>query len=384
MIENVNETKIGTNQQEKKQTQIDVLNKKVNDFKEKLTKQISDCNQVYLTTHMDPDYDAIASLGAIGLICKSLKKAPYIVVDEKDYDNLPNDRTEMFEKLKEKFVVINKEDFENNKVENSLLITVDVNKGFMTPLKNNYKDFSNIVIIDHHEEDENTIKAKHKLITKEVSSCSELMYWLIKKYKIEPSDLCYYTFLLTGIKLDTNKGEKNMFPSTDLCISGLKLKGADDLVASSYFSLDFEQDRKIHRLINETIWKTLRFAIIVGNNEIYTKEEVAKAADYLLKYTCEAAIVCGKNKDGGYFVSARSNRENVNLPLFMYELNNGGGNMVSASCPPIYVDSESLGKEKEILFKKIEDIIYYKKTSVKRKRYKVTRKERTVEEENNN
>lgn len=384
MSESLTENKNKIKQQEKKQNQVDLLNKKVNDFKERLTKQILDCNQVYLTTHMDPDYDAIASLGAIGLICKKLKKAPYIVVDEKDYDNLPNDRAEMFEKLKEKFVVINKEDFENNKVENSLLITVDVNKNFMTPLKNNYKDFSNIVIIDHHEEDENTIKTKHKLITKEVSSCSELMYWLIKKYKIEPSDLCYYTFLLTGIKLDTNKGEKNMFPSTDLCISGLKLKGADDLVASSYFSLDFEQDRKIHRLINETIWKTLRFAIIVGNNEIYTKEEVAKAADYLLKYTCEAAIVCGKNKDGGYFVSARSNKENVNLPLFMYELNNGGGNMASASCPPIYIDAETNEKEKEQLIRKIEEIIYYKLNPVKRKRFKVKRKTVEVKEESNN
>lgn len=366
MSDSIKENKNKVNKHEKKQNQIDLLNIKINDFKEKLTKQVLECNQVYLTSHMDPDYDAIASLGAIGLICKRLKKAPYIVVDQKDYDNLPNDRTEMFEKLKEKFVVINKEDFENNKVENSLLITVDVNKGFMTPLKNNYHDFTNVVIIDHHEEDENTIKTKYKLITKDVSSCSELLYWLLKKYNVSPSDLCYYTFLLTGIKLDTNKGEKNMFPSTDLCISELKLKGADELVASSYFSLDFEEDRKIQRLIDETFWKTLRFAIIVGNNEVYTKEEIAKAADYLLKYTCEAAIVCGKNKDGSYFVSARSNKENVNLPLFMYELNNGGGNMSSASCPPIYIDEDSNQKEKEVLYKRIEDIIYYKKPKVKK------------------
>ena len=164
-----------------KKTQVDNLNKKISEFKEKLTELIKDCNQVYLTTHMSPDYDAIASLGAMGLICKKLKKAPYIIIDQKDFDNLPEDRTEMFEKLKEKFVVINREDFENNKVENSLLIVVDVNKTFMTPMKNNYKDFSKTVIIDHHMEDENTIKTKNKLIIKEVSSCSEILYWLLKK-----------------------------------------------------------------------------------------------------------------------------------------------------------------------------------------------------------
>lgn len=371
-------------QSEKNKIQIKILNEKISAFKDKITNLVTECNQVYLTTHIYPDYDAIASLGAIGMICKSLKKAPYIVIDQKDYDSLPEDRTEMFEKLKEKFVVINKEDFENNKVENSLLIMVDVNKKFRTPLKNNYKDFNNIIVIDHHDEDEDTIKTKYKLIPKDVSSCSEIMYWLLKKYKITPSDLCYYTFLLMGIKLDTNKGDKNMFASTDLCISGLKLSGADDLVASSYFSLDFEQDRKVHRLINETVWKTLRYAIIVGNNEVYTKDEIAKAADYLLNYTCEAAIVCAKNEDGSYDVSARSNRGNVNIPLFMHELNNGGGNMASASCPAIYIDADSKELERQILLSRIEDIIYHRKTSVKRKRYKLKRKTSESKEESNN
>lgn len=351
--------------------QIKVLTEKINEFKEKLSSLINDCNQVYLTTHMSPDYDAIASLGAIGLICKKFKKAPYIIVDQKDFDNLSDDRTEMFEKIKEKFVIINKEDFENNKIKNSLLIMVDVNKNFMTPMKNNYKDFNKIVVIDHHEEDENTIKTKNKLILKDVSSCSEIMYWLLKKYKVKPSDNIYYTYLLTGIELDTNEGKKNVFPSTDLCKSELKINGADDLVASSYFSLDFEEDRKIHRLINETLWKTIRYAVIVGNNEEYTKEEIAKAADYLLKYTCEAAIVCAKNKDGNYDVSTRSNRGNVNIPLFMHELNGGGGNMYSASCPSIYVDGDD---EKEILLGKINDIIYHRKTPYKRIRYKVIKR----------
>lgn len=359
-------------------TQPEILNKKVTEFKDKLTELIKDCNQVYLTTHLSPDYDAIASLGALGLICKKLKKAPYIIVDQEDYDSLSQDRTEMFEKLKEKFVVINREDFENNKVENSLLIVVDVNKSFMTPMKNNYKDFENIIIIDHHLEDENTIKTKNKLILKDVSSCSEIMYWLLKKYKIKPSDPIYYTYLLTGIKLDTNEGQKNSYASTDSCISELKIRGADESIAASYFSLDFEEDRKIHRLIDETIWKTFRYGIIVGNSEIYTKDEIAKAADYLLKFTCEAVIVCAKNKDGSYDVSARSNKGNVDIAHLMYLLNNGGGNFNSASCAPIFIDADSLDKEKEDLYKKIDDIIYHRNTG-KKTRYKVIRKKKKDE-----
>lgn len=359
--------------------QIDNLNKKILEFKEKLTVLVNECNQVYLTTHMSPDYDAIASLGVIGLICKKLKKAPYIIVDQKDFDNLPEDRTEMFEKLKEKFVVINKEDFENNKVENSLLIMVDVNKSFMTPMKNNYKDFNKIIVIDHHLEDEDTIKTKNKLIIKDVSSCSEIMYWLLKKYKIKASDPTYYTYLLTGIELDTNEGKKNVYPSTDLCRSQLKLNGADDLVASSYFSLDFEQDRKVHRLIDETIWKTIRYGVIVANKEDYTKEEIAKAADYLLKYTCEAAIVIARNKDGGYDVSARSNRGNIDIAFLMHELNNGGGNFNSASCPTLFIDEESLELQKVNLIERLDDILYHRKRRKIKTRYKVVRRKKLNE-----
>ncbi len=68
----------------------------------------------------------------------------------------------------------------------------------------------------------------------------------------------------------------------------------------------------------------------------------------------------GKDKDGKYNVSARSNRGNVDIAYIMHELNNGGGNNTNASCPAIYVDADSKEEEKDILFEKIKKIIYYK------------------------
>ena len=202
-------------QNNKKQSML--VRKKIAEFKEKLTNLIEDSNQVYLTTHKNVDYDAIASLGAIGLICRKLKKSPYIVIDQEEYDNLPYDKAQMFKKLEDKFVIVNLDWFNANKTEKSLLIAVDVNKQFMTPLKNNYNDFDNIVIIDHHDEDSDTIKTKNKLILNDksekpiyvVSSCSEIMYWLLKQYKVVVKDVDYYNFLLLGIYLDTNRKRKN-------------------------------------------------------------------------------------------------------------------------------------------------------------------------------
>ena len=99
---------------EKTGKQSELLKKKISEYKEKLTAAIKDCNQVYITTHLNEDYDAIASIGAMALICKRLKKAPYIVVDQKDYDSLSVEKSDMYEALKDKnFVIINSEGLKN-------------------------------------------------------------------------------------------------------------------------------------------------------------------------------------------------------------------------------------------------------------------------------
>ncbi|HIU40832.1 MAG TPA: DHH family phosphoesterase [Candidatus Aphodocola excrementigallinarum] len=351
----------------KKQSML--VRKRISEFKDTLTHLIEDSNQVYLTTHKNMDYDAIASLGAIGLICRKLKKSPYIVVDQDEYNDLSYDKSQMFKKIEDKFVVVNLDWFNNNKTEKSLLIAVDVNKQFMTPLKNNYGDFDNIIIIDHHDEDSDTIKTKNKLILNDksekpiyiTSSCSEIMYWLLKQYKVNVKDIDYYSFLLLGIYLDTNKKRKNTFPSTHECISELiDKKGADENKVNEYLSVDFETDRKIQRLVDETKWITIRYAIGIGN-EVYTDEEIAKAADYALKYTCEAAIYAGKDKNGNYLVKARSNRGNLDIGRLMYDLNKGGGNKSSAAARPMFIDAATPEEEREKLFREIKDVIYHKR-----------------------
>lgn len=68
-----------------------LLKKKISEFKEIITKSVKDCNAVYLVGHKSLDFDAIASLGAMALVCKKLKKAPYIVIDQEELDKLEND-----------------------------------------------------------------------------------------------------------------------------------------------------------------------------------------------------------------------------------------------------------------------------------------------------
>lgn len=326
----------------------------INDFRSVITENVGDCNQVFLIAHENPDFDAVASLGAMALICKKHKKAPYIIIDD-NLDDLSDEINEMIDKIKEKFIVISVEDYKNNVTDNDLLIAVDVNKDFRTALSGKYKQFKNIIIIDHHSEDENTIKTKNKLIQLDVSSCSEIMYYLLNQYKITSSDLSYYTFLLAGIYLDTNKLSKNKFSSTLDAVSGLISRGADQSKVDDFFALDFESDRRVHSLVDKMIPITTTVLVSVCDDGFFTKEEIAKAADYALNYKCDGAIIAAKMKDGSYGVSARGKGiDRLGIDNIMFILNGGGGNSVNASCPPIFTDADELKQD-------IVDILRLKK-----------------------
>lgn len=360
-------------QLEEVEKQPDILKRKISEFSTILVDLIESCNKVYITTHMYPDYDGIASMGAIALICKKYKKTPDIVIDEQDYKNLDYNHSMMLQKIKEKFVVINMKDYEANKVENSLLIVVDVNQAFRTPLKNNLDDFSNIIIIDHHHISDDTIRTKFRLITSDVSSCSEISYWLLKKFEVVPSDFDYYTFLRVGINLDTDKGDKGMFESTHNCFGELKGLGVDDKNVDLYFTRDFDEDKKLNKMVDDNVfWKTFRYALVIANQDVYTHTQIAKASDRLVKYTCEAAFVFGKTADGSYHGCARTRLANVNIGNVMKQMfNGGGGNKFSAACEPFFVDADSPEREVEIIKEKLYEILYHQKVfnSQPRKRY---------------
>jgi len=158
-----------------------------------------------------------------------------------------------------------------------------------------------------------------------------------------------------------------MYPSTYLCIGNLDtpLKTDKDKV-DMYFSTDYESDRRVQDLVDEMEWITIRYGIAIDNSKVYSKEEVAKAADYSLKYTSEAIITFGKAEDGGYHVSARSNRGNMNIASIMNVLNGGGGNDYSASCDTLYVDAETLSEEKEKLLGMVKKILYLRSNEQKK------------------
>lgn len=345
-----------------KKTQTDILKQEINDFRGILTEKITDCNQVFLISHNTPDFDSIASLGAASLICKKHKKASYIIIND-DYKNLSDEVIDMIEKVKEKFIVITLDDYKKTRSDNDLLITVDVNQGFRTALDGKYKLFNNIIIIDHHNENNNTIKTKYKLIPKNVSSCSEIMHFLLNQYKIKSSDPSYYTFLLAGINLDTDKGRNIKFESTREAANGLCRKGADQTEVDRLFSLDYASDRRSQNLLDDALPVKINVMVSVSDS-VCTEEEISRAADYALNYKCDASIVAAMLKDGTFKVSARS-KGHISVANIMTALSgNGGGDMFKAACRYNFVDDNISDLDKvNTLKEEIIKVLSYNKFS---------------------
>ena len=72
-----------TNNEKKKH----IKEAELKDFKAKIKAKIENSNQVFITTHKNPDLDAIASALGVSLIAKKLKRKNYIIMDD-SIDNI--------------------------------------------------------------------------------------------------------------------------------------------------------------------------------------------------------------------------------------------------------------------------------------------------------
>ena len=119
--------------------------------------------------------------------------------------------------------------------------------------------------------------------------------------------------------------------------------GASINVVTDLLSEDFFSDRRVQSLVSRAKIDTYSIATILAEeSEFYTKEELAKAADYLLKYRVDAAFAIGKIDDDTISISARS-KERINVGKVMSELE-GGGNRYSAATKLSNISIEEVGK----------------------------------------
>lgn len=329
-------------------------------IKASLDRLLDENDNVFVVPHIRPDFDAVGSALGIALICKKNNKNCFIVIDD-DYDKLEPETRKVLESIKGNFNFIRSNDLPVYLTPRSLMIAVDANKDYLLCTKKYLNEFKNIVVIDHHKTDEHTIKTPYLYVDESISSVCEEVSRLLFLYgvKLSPD---YANYLLAGIILDTNKLSKNTSAKTFEIASKLTASGADPTIANNMFLEDFEHDRAIQRLVDNTDFQNYIFAIASDSEDsgrIYEPEDIAKAADYLLKYNINCSFAMAYIDDITISVSARS-KGLIDVSKIM-RLFGGGGNEYSAATK---IRGKSLQEVKSLLISSLMPGAYIENANI--------------------
>lgn len=318
------------------------------ELKKILEKKISESKQVILTGHVGADFDSIASCIAMSEIVKKFKTDGYILYNEQEIKVEPGVK-EMIDSTNSTINYINNEEYKKIRTNKDLLITLDVSNKDILPCRDYLNYFKDIIVIDHHTENSLPIETNYNYIISDVSSISEVITNLLISYKINfTKNIANY--LLAGIYLDTDKYTKNCSSKTMSTVSKLLDRGADIVKVNEFFETDFESDRKVQDLVSKANFITYSIAICVADEDVtYTKEELAKVADYLLRFKADAAFAAGFIDDDLISISARS-KGKVDVSKIM-NIMSGGGNIYSAATKINSKELNEEGKKLELLTK---------------------------------
>ncbi len=304
--------------------------------------------KVVIVPHKGADFDAIGSAIGLASYTKKLKKSAYILLDD-PLHQLDCGVQLVVEASRGDFALISKNKYLTMRSDNDLVVLTDVNKKYLIHLEESLLNPDRTLIIDHHDPDDMSVEAKHIYIDTKVSSASEIVTKLLcmGKVRITPEVADY---LLAGIYLDTNKLSKNVSSETFKTVAKLIEWGATLNRVSDLFIEDFASDRKIQELVNQSKIMNFSVAIASGNENVtYTKEELAKVADYLLRYRVDASFAIGSIDENTVSISARS-KEKVNVGSIMQQLG-GGGNPFSGATK---MENKSIQEVEKELIKKIK------------------------------
>ena len=304
-----------------------------------LEKHIKNCSKVFIVGHCGPDFDSFGASIGLYTIARNFYKKAFIIIDDDPTKIEPGVKRILDAEI-DKYRIITKSEYEALKDDKSLVIVVDTNKKDMISIGYSLDDVGAVFVIDHHNENEKSIDTPYKFIDLNSSSTCEMVFNLINQYKIKIKENVA-NYLLAGISLDTKRFKKNTSSKTHDFAKKLIERGASIDYVNNLFLEEFESFCKISNLIvngtaikkiSESLLTPIQISFTLNRNEpktVYLKEDLAKAADKMLKFNgIDAAFALGYLDDGTVHISARSNKR-VNVGEIMSELS-GGGNAQNA------------------------------------------------------
>ena len=291
-------------------------------YTDKINKLIETSSNVFIMGHKFLDLDAIgASIGMYEYVKKFNKKTTIIVNDTR------------FEKGVKKVIEMFGNDYvikKSNKIKHyvnskSLIIIVDTNKDYLVQDKELLNMTDNVLLIDHHDPNEQSISKGLVIIDQSASSTCEMLTALIEKEKLIINENVA-TLLLSGIVLDTNNYVIKSSQETFRTSYYLTTLGA----STQKVQYLLKQDLKNYVARQKVITNVKQYKdclITTGKSSVrYRREDLAKIADTLIQFDkIEASFVIGKLDNNSVGISARS-LGNIDVGKILEKFNGGGDN----------------------------------------------------------
>lgn len=292
----------------------------------KIKKIIQKSKNVFIVGHKNLDLDALGACVGISAIANYFNKPDYIIIDDEKHE------LGVGKVLNEtKLNTIKSSDIPKYHHKNSILVIVDTNKTHLLQNDKILNYFDKIIILDHHQETDQTIANTINIINEDASSACEIVTNLIEKYHVE-LDKEQATIILSGIVLDTNNFVVKTDIDTYYAAYYLTKYKADPKKVQYYLKQDIKDYIIRQKVITEVKVINDKYALSVAPDKIkYKREELAKIADTLLQFNnIEASFVLGNRVDGGVGLSARS-IGNVNVGEIAEKLGGGGDDYDAAA-----------------------------------------------------
>lgn len=289
-------------------------------------------DKIFVMGHKNPDADCVGAALGIYRLSKTLGKSTYIVMD-KDCPAIEPIVEGIYKERAEEDIFVTNEEALLLKDKSAMLIVVDVNLPAMTECPELLKSVSTIVVLDHHRQNNETIKnAVVSYVEPYASSTcemvAEILQYIVDKPKLNniEADAMY-----SGILVDTDNFVIKAGVRTFEAAAFLRRAGADVTRVRKMFREDMEHCRIRTAIINKAEIYMNEFAISTfdGANVSGATVVGAKAANALLNIQgIRGSFVLTSLQDCIY-ISARSIDE-LNVQVIMEKFN-GGGHLTMAA-----------------------------------------------------
>ena len=291
-------------------------------------------DKIFIMGHKLPDADAVGAALGIYRLARTFDKKTYIVMDKDCAAIRPIVEGMINDSGAEDFPFITNEQALSLRDASSMLIIVDVNLPAMTECPELIKQIETIVVLDHHRQNNDTIK---KAVVSYVepyasSSCemvAEILQYIPDKPKLRPIEA---DALYSGILVDTDNFVVKAGVRTFEAAAYLRRAGADVTRVRKMFREDMENCKTRADIINraELFYDEFAISTFDGRNVDGATVIGAKAANALLDVQGIRGSFVITEISSCIYVSARS-IDDLNVQIIMEKFGGGGHLTVAAA-----------------------------------------------------